>query len=616
LSLIRDWRTPLTLLAILAAAFYVYLPVIHMDYVWDDFFLFVNDPKLRSGQINWQALAAPLMPTTTYFRPAVLMSFMLEFRYFGVDSEVSHRINLAFFLANIALLFAITHRLSTLYKLTKPLLCAALAAAAYSIHPTLIESTAWISGRFDVLATFAVLLGVFFFLFVRNTWLQLLLLCIAYALGLGAKEVAIVFPAILLCLQLTLPNNKEATAPAAALHILRAHRTLYISLFAILLGYIALKGYTIGRVLHSDQKMQLLLDGKPIDHILLCLQTLFFYLKMTLLPFASISPQHPLDVDALRAPVGILQAITAAVFFVVIAWGAWYRNRQSLLILIGIGCLVPVLHIIPLTTAGNIGMERFLTLPMAFFCMSLGTALPLIDRLNSKRLIYALLLIWLTFGFLTTKTTVPMWQKDLSLWQWAYLKSPDNVYIQRSYLAALLREGRYDLAKPIFEKQLQEGPLNRFNQLMYGNYLAKTGDLKEARAYLEGALAAYMPAHEMPDGYQANQDSELAIARWEQGFGRTAIAEVYLKEGLYAEANRAADAALWYMPNYSPILFTKATTLFSLGDTQQAEMYFGLALHNAHPRAKNDLINNWASFVSFFCSQTKNTGCSEAGGKN
>ena len=99
-----------------------------------------------------------------------------------------------------------------LQLLTTSRVVAAVASLIYVVHPVQTAAVAYISGRKDLLAAFFLLLGFIFYLIFRKDesrrWRQVLAY-VAFLLAVLSKEVALVFPLLLLLIDSQLEWNQN-----------------------------------------------------------------------------------------------------------------------------------------------------------------------------------------------------------------------------------------------------------------------------------------------------------------------------------------------------------------------------------------------------------------------
>jgi hypothetical protein len=121
-----------------------------------------------------------------FFRPIANISLALTAPWTGFNPLRWHAMELALHAMNAALTFCLA-RFLRLDSLT-----AWLAAALFAVHGSRPEAAVWISGRFDLQATFFVLLALV--LYLRS---QTVLALVAMTLGILSKESAYITPMLI-----------------------------------------------------------------------------------------------------------------------------------------------------------------------------------------------------------------------------------------------------------------------------------------------------------------------------------------------------------------------------------------------------------------------------------
>jgi hypothetical protein len=131
-----------------------------------------------------------------YYRPLLMVDFVVESRLFGVDPAWYHFTNLLFHMISVWLLFLFLKRLSI------PETDALLLALLFAIHPVLSQAVAWIPGRNDMLLMIF-LLGV---LLLCDKYLKkpgpgrFIFQFVLLLLALFTKETAVIIPVATLAL--------------------------------------------------------------------------------------------------------------------------------------------------------------------------------------------------------------------------------------------------------------------------------------------------------------------------------------------------------------------------------------------------------------------------------
>ena len=174
-----------------------FLPVLRNGFVnFDDPQYVYANPWVRQGVsaagLRW-ALTAQVAGN---WHPLTLASHMLDVQLFGLNPAGHHLTSLLLHLANVLLLFAVLRRMTG-----SPWRSAAVAAL-FAVHPTHVESVAWIAERKDLLCGFFWLLALGAYLRYASAPAagRYLLVVLALAASLMAKPMAVSLPAVLLLL--------------------------------------------------------------------------------------------------------------------------------------------------------------------------------------------------------------------------------------------------------------------------------------------------------------------------------------------------------------------------------------------------------------------------------
>ena len=119
---------------IVAACLWIYQPVIHGDWLWDDDTLLTANSDLLTTQGLWNIW---FNPTTPDYFPLTITAFWVQWRVFGLDSTGYHLVSIALHVLGALLLW----RLVVLLKIPG----AWMAGMLFAVHPVCVESVAWIS---------------------------------------------------------------------------------------------------------------------------------------------------------------------------------------------------------------------------------------------------------------------------------------------------------------------------------------------------------------------------------------------------------------------------------------------------------------------------------------
>jgi hypothetical protein len=125
-----------------------------------------------------------------YYRPIILISFIIDSQFSGVSPVFYHISNIIFHYLTVCFLFLLLIEL----KIDKPI--AFFLSLIFAVHPVLTNSVTWIAGRNDLLAClFSVLSFLYFIKFINSNSVKYITLHIFFFLtAILSKEVALILP--------------------------------------------------------------------------------------------------------------------------------------------------------------------------------------------------------------------------------------------------------------------------------------------------------------------------------------------------------------------------------------------------------------------------------------
>jgi len=140
------------------AAIATYLPALSYQFLnWDDNVYVLNNPWIRAWSIENLAHIFT-KPYYANFLPLHLVSYMVDYRLWGLNPTGYHLQSIVLHALNAALAVLVVKRM---------LGCSAvafLAALLFAVHPSHVEAVAWISIRKDLLSTLFALLTLYLYL--------------------------------------------------------------------------------------------------------------------------------------------------------------------------------------------------------------------------------------------------------------------------------------------------------------------------------------------------------------------------------------------------------------------------------------------------------------------
>lgn len=570
------WSAVLIIVALVAL---LYGRTLSFEYVWDDSLLFLDKTALLNDPLSWGVLVEPVLPGTTYMRPLVFLTLYAEFQLFGQSPIISHLVNLVLFMVNGVLLFLVSRRIAVLTAQRLPTRIALIASVLYVVHPALVESTAWVSGRFDLMVTLFFLLAVLVYLGgALASWLRISLVSLLMLAALLCKELGVVLPGVLLCVWVACYADPEESPLKTFGRAIRNNAGMLMALVMTFAIYISLRVQAMDSIYHSALTVEYL--RMALLELLLPLEALKFYAMQTVLPFHGVNPLHPVVEFEPHSPLNLLGSVVVlALLLVGLAWCWFKRSTSAWLALAGFLCLVPVLHLLPLTIGGNIGHERFMTAPLVFIVMAV--VFFRYDLLFSRfslatdflrRILSLAGMGWIGLSVWTTSSILPFWSSELQLWNWAYHAHPGSEFARYNYLYGALKDSRVDLVeKEIKKLQAERGGLEVGEQILYANTLIRALD-PEGIKYLDGVMLAVPKFHEESDGRE-RADNFMLTAVQMGGFYADYANGMMVFEGDAAEAFKFNKIAEWYLRESEkiPLYYQRVAILYALGEFAEAD---------------------------------------------
>ena len=431
---------PLYISLICITTFIAFFPSLKnsMD-IWDDIYFIANNPFIKT--ISWANINIPCLGN---YQPLTMLSYSLEYHFFGTNPFLFHLDNIIIHLLNTSLLFWF------IYKLTSKIPVAFVAAILFGIHPLHVESVTWISERKDVLYTLFYLAGLIFYLEYKEQKNKkfYMLAIFAFIFSCISKPMAVTFSAILILIDYL--KEKKLTLPML-------YEKIPFFVISLVYGFISIivqqKGGAIGFSSNAVYTLS--------DRIFFANYSLFFYLYKMLIP-VHLSGLYPYPVKSgapLPLPYLISPLFNALFFFWII-----YSFRRSKNVVFG--CLFffisifPVLQILPVGAA--VAADRYFYVASIGMFFLAGIGFNYIFE-NKKYIHYKSLLmvlssvIVLLLGYLTFERT-KIWRNSGVFWgnvaeEFPKLELP---YYNRAAYYYGIKD--YDSALLDFNKAIQINP--------------------------------------------------------------------------------------------------------------------------------------------------------------
>ncbi len=352
-----------------------FFPTFFNDFqlAWDDTWQLLENPLVHDTSFNyifyhfthfWQQQYSPV--NSLFYSGIVLL--------FGMNATAFHSACLLIHLCNTLLVYGIMRKL-VLRILphaanSKVNTYAFFTALIFAIHPLQVESVAWISASKILLYAFFTLAALWCYIrYIRSMHFPWLIAAgLAYALGFGSKEQAIILPLNLLLFDYVFGRftglTRKNILPSRVLL-----EKIPLFLLAVAFGYFSLINNTVG--IHPD-------GGYPFyQRVLFGMHSFVEYIFRFLAP-SKLYFFHPFPISPGESlPLYFWGYIVLVVIIGYFVWDNYRKGNQPVVFgfLFFLVNLLLVLHIIPLPRP-VITADRYMYLSLA------GIALVLVWQLD------------------------------------------------------------------------------------------------------------------------------------------------------------------------------------------------------------------------------------------
>ncbi|MFL6275114.1 MAG: tetratricopeptide repeat protein [Blastocatellia bacterium] len=487
----------LLVLAVAGMTFLVYVGTLGYEFVYDDRGQIVDNPFIQS----WSYLPryftdhvwGHVDPTMlgNYYRPMFLIWLLLNRTLFGLNSQWWHLTTILAHLVVTIMVFALGRRL------LKSLPAAAIAALVFGLHPTHIESVAWISGITDPLLGLFFIPSFWFYLnwreatmskskedhhaaFTRQPAFHLALSLVFFVLAMLSKETALVMPGLVFGTEWIYgegPLIRRAIAAARP-----------VMLYAVLIvPYLVVRSVVLKGLGHEQSPVSLLTMVKTWPSVL------WFYVTHLVWP-VNLSCFYDLD---FATHLGLMNFALPLAGLAVIAGGLWLilrRLDRDTRRMVAMACLwlaLPILPVLNLSVFANgeLVHDRYLYLPVIGLGLLVGLGLSRLQAgaaqlFGQPALRFAgVLLLVLGLGFATVSQH-QYWASELLLFQHGLTVAP-NSRIAKTGLANVLSDrGYFDVAIGLYDEVIEHYPTNWKAINNIGLTYLKMGRFNDAEATL------------------------------------------------------------------------------------------------------------------------------------
>lgn len=479
------------------------------------------------------------------YRPLQFIIYWVLYRLKGPNPAVYHLAMLLFYAAAVWLVFRLA------CELLPNSLVAFAGALLWALHPLHVETVAWISALPDLGAAFFYLLA--FLLFVRAERSvdppigRYALAAAAFFPALFFKEMALTFPLVILVYWFFFPGKTSWKSKLL-------HWVLFVG---PVLVYLAVRISVLGRFSEAHDlfrptwRMGGVAVGLMGQHA-----KLFFWPR-----YLSLFRSFDLE-SSLHSPWPLVAVL-------ILAAALLLRRRQPMLGFLIFWWGVTLLPCLDVRQVNLPVADRFSFLPTVGPCLAI--ALFALDwlpqrwaRPQTTPAMVAALGVLMTLWTVQDVRSVPRWHDNVSLWDQAYLASPNSALAHMLRGVVLQqRDGKMDAAAQEYRlaiklNQASERPLVGIAADCY----VMLGQVAGIQGHMQESIDDYNQALQVAPG------DSLAYK---------ALGVVYFPRGNYAQAKVYFEKAVALDPNELESRFFLGTCYLKLGEPREAAAQFHAA---------------------------------------
>jgi Flp pilus assembly protein TadD len=566
-----------TLLAagIVALAGLLYLPTLRYDFVWDDRSLITENQDLLApapfglfGQsfTHWWANQGRI--PHQYYRPLVISSLWLDRRLSGLRPFGFH---LTSVLLNCGVGVLVVLVLAEMLASFWPAL---LGGLAFALHPTHVESVAFVSDRTDLMMTLFILLAFIPLLRYRRrpSRTRLVMTVVPSAAALLCKETAALFP-VLACFVL-LPELRQPARRGRALVLVGA-------MAAVVVAYLVARAAVLTGPAPGWGEVG------PGLRFMLAVNAFGRYAFMAVVPFdRRIRYTDPQALAAFGWPT-----VAAVVALAGLAWMVVRFRRKPA----GAGSLwfflftLPACNLIP--PGPSYLSQRMLYLPTVGAVLT-SAALAMMLR-RGRQALAVLAVLYVGVMGLGAARSMPAWRNELSLDTTVIAQSPAD------------RQARFDLVRVLHDGGDRQGAAREARRglalvpgdtsawILLGDVLAQAGDFGGAAAAYRQALGldpnaamvhnnlgAVLNQAEDPRGAEGEYRQALRLQP-DLAMAHNNLGQLLALRGRQDSALVEFRRALESQPDNTRARFNLGVALQALGRTEEARVAFQQVLEQA-----------------------------------
>jgi protein O-mannosyl-transferase len=520
-----------------AGVLFLYSPALSGQFIFDDSGLPFSKATRHAPLPDWIS--------DTGVRPILIISYWLNYHFWGANPFSYHFVNLMIHCVNTGLVFLVLLRLLKIagWPRQRARVASMIGALVFSIHPLQTESVSYVAGRSESLASLFLLLAYVVFLYRRNeaiSWVEALLVLVLFGAGMKTKENAVSLAAILVLTDLFWPT------PFSIRGVKRNWR-----LYCLMIPGAIIAAGAVLRLLATSQTAGFSVPTfRWYQYAFTEARAIFTYIRLAVFPVGQsldhdFAPSHTImEHGAIYCMILLAAVVVVSVIL---------RRRYPLFcfgLLMFLIWLAPTSSIVPLDDAL---VERRMYLPLLGLIL-IGCEVGMRLRFSPAAAATVLCLAGLIFGKLCYDRN-RLWGEPDKLLELAAANAVHNPRPLLNFTEILIQRNRCDLAPAYLQRAELRLPNNYYVNAAWGRTLACLGHFDQALKRLQSA---------------ARLNSCSQVYEW--------LGLVYAQMGQSEEAGGALQKAVGLDPKSETAHGSLALWYEKTNDLEKAEREYRMAV--------------------------------------
>lgn len=478
----------LIIIFIVISSLSVYWQVKDHEFVdYDDYMYVTRNHHVQAGFTRENLLWAFTTVSGSNWHPITWLSYMLDYKIYGLNPKGYLLTNLLFHIANSLFLFLI------LKRITGALWQSAFVSSLFALHPLHVESVAWVAERKDVLSAFFWMLTMWTYIryVERPEVKRYLLILLAFALGLMSKPMLVTLPFVLFLLdywplnRLKFAGLKNIKSLSKEVKLIREKIPFFI--LAVASSVITYLAQHKGGAVSSFELIPLWvrIGNSFVAYV--------SYIWKTIWP-RGLAVFYPHPGNSLLIWQGVGASLIILCLFLLAIFALQTKPYISFGLFWYLGTLVPVIGLVQIGAQSM--ADRYMYIPLIGLSVIIAWGVPdLMAKWRYRRIGLSISAGGLISAFLIcTYFQVQHWRNSITLFERA-VKSTSSNYVAHNRLGvALSNQGKIQEALYHYSKAIQIKPNYATAHYDMAIDLASLGRLSEAVKHFKETIR-FNPNH-------------------------------------------------------------------------------------------------------------------------